>query len=68
MDIYIALHDYPDGHKSGVIGGFSDEEKARTACQEHENGVNPLTWKDTSAEAPDGCSYDIVLVTLDVAT
>jgi hypothetical protein len=75
MDVYTALLDIP-GQKSGHIGVFSTEGKARAACQEHKDEddevtgapKSALTWKDDSAEAPDGDSYVVILSTLDVPT
>jgi len=68
MEIYITLCDSAGGGKSGVIGAFTTEEKARTAAQE--DNESELHWHEgnTAAEAEDGDVYDIVLVELDVAT
>jgi hypothetical protein len=72
VEIYIGLLDSP-GQKSAVIGAFSDETKARGACQEHHDQDNdaagmapiPLVWEDDTASLPDGDSYVVVLVDLD---
>jgi hypothetical protein len=78
MDIFVTLRDPAEvsTSRSSVIGAFSTEELARAACQDEENDnaeisgkpAVQLAWKDTSAQAPDGGTYDVILVDLDSRT
>jgi len=70
MNVYITVCDPAGRGISQVIGAFSTKEKARAAAQEiedeDEGGGTQLSWKDTSAQADDGDTYDVVLAELDV--
>jgi hypothetical protein len=79
MDIYIAMYYSPDGdnNSTDVIGGYSDEEKARAACQEayaeeasyrEPRLTEPLEWHDDEAVSYlDDGKYKVVLAELDRA-
>jgi hypothetical protein len=67
MNIYVAVRDPAEGSVSQVIGSFSTEEKARAAAQDIEDADNghQLDWRNTSAIANDGDTYDVILTELD---
>jgi hypothetical protein len=74
VQIYIALRDSSEP-QSFVIGAFSTEFRAETACQEHDDDIAEgwerpkctLAWKDAEATTASGDHYAVVLVDLDVA-
>lgn len=71
MNIFIAVLDAEKFQgQLHVVGAFSDEKRARAACQDEadeENGGEPvpLAWAETAAIAPGGGSYDVILTDLD---
>ena len=72
MDIYVALRD-SDLPQSFVIGAFSTEANAQSACQAEADDIAegwgkpsvPLEWKDCEASVINGDKFAVVLVDLD---